>query len=471
MFDALFPALVIVRREVRDQFRDWRIIFPIIGLTLVFPFIMNWTAREMLDFTSRYGATVISDRLVPFLLMIVGFFPISVSLVIALESFVGEKERASIEPLLNTPLHDWQLYLGKLVSSTVPPLISSYLGMLVYLVGLVINRVALPEAEIMLQIFILTTVQAVMMVAGAVVVSTQATSVRAANLLSSFIVIPAAFLIQWESLVMFWGNQDTLWWVVLGIVVLTGLLVRVGLTHFRREELLGREIDVLKFRWAWGVFKRAFSGGAQNPWDWYRKVIPVTLKRLVLPAAVVTLLCLAGLFVGNSLVAKYPFLIPADRLKNAGDNLSGLMEVWPMFGVGSVGLVLWQNIRVLLLAMALGVFTFGVLGVFPLMATMAVTGYLIGILSANGIAVGLVAALLLPHGIFEIPAAILATAAVLRAGAVLAAPMAGKTIGEVWLGTLADWCKMMLGIIIPLLLIAAMVEMWVTPRIAMWVLR
>jgi len=462
--------MVIVRREVRDQFRDWRIIFPILGLTIVFPFIMNWTARQMLDFTSEYGATIIADRLVPFLLMVVGFFPISVSLVIALESFVGEKERASIEPLLNTPLQDWQLYLGKLVASTVPPLVSSYLGMAVYLTGLVLNQVPLPGADILLQIITLTTVQAVMMVAGAVVVSTQATSVRAANLLSSFIVIPAAFLIQWESLVMFWGNQATLWWVVLGIMILTVLLIRIGLAHLQREELLGREIDVLKFRWAWQVFLRSFTGGAGNPLVWYRRVLPPTIKRLLLPAILVTTFCLAGLLIGDSLVGQYPFLIPSERLENAGDSLGSLMEVWPMFGIGSVGMIWWQNIRVLLLALVLGVFTFGVVGVLPLMATMAVTGYLVGILGANGVALAPVLALLLPHGVIEIPAAILATAAVLRAGAVVAAPTPGKTIGEVWLSTLADWFQVMLGIIVPLLILAAMIEVWVTPRIAVWVL-
>jgi uncharacterized membrane protein SpoIIM required for sporulation/ABC-type transport system involved in multi-copper enzyme maturation permease subunit len=471
VFNALFPAMMIVRREVRDQFRDWRIIFPIVGLTLVFPFIMNWTAREMLGFTNQYGATIVGDRLVPFLLMVVGFFPISVSLVIALESFVGEKERASIEPLLNTPLHDWQLYLGKLISSTIPPLVSSYLGMTVYLSGLVINHVPLPAGGMMFQIVLLTTVQAIMMVAGAVVVSTQATSVRAANLLSSFIVIPAAFLIQWESLVMFWGNQNTLWWVFLGIFILTILLVRIGLAHFQREELLGREIDVLKIRWIWNEFRTAFTGKARNIFDWYRKVLPLTVKRLWLPAVFVTGICLAGVAIGFILVDKYPFLIPADRLKNAGASLGNLLEIWPMSGVGSVGLILWQNLRVLIIALILGLFTFGILGVLPLMATMAVTGYLIGVLIANGIGVAPIAALLLPHGVLEIPAAILATAAVLRAGAVLAAPSPGKTIGEVWLGTLADWCKVMLGIILPLLLVAAIIESWVTPRIALWVMR
>jgi len=33
----LQPALLITKREVRDQFRDWRVIFPIVGLTAFFP--------------------------------------------------------------------------------------------------------------------------------------------------------------------------------------------------------------------------------------------------------------------------------------------------------------------------------------------------------------------------------------------------------------------------------------------------
>ena len=109
-----------------------------------------------------------------------------------------------------------------------------------------------------LQLVALTTVQAVVMVAGAVIVSTQTTSVRASNLLASFIVIPSALLIQGESVVIFWGDYTTLWWVVFGMRIFSILLVRVGLAHFRREELLGREIDVLNFRWGWKVFYSKF---------------------------------------------------------------------------------------------------------------------------------------------------------------------------------------------------------------------
>lgn len=465
--DSLRPALLITYREVRDQLRDWRIIFPIIALTVIFPFLMNFTAQQALNFVEKYGANIIGERLIPFLLMVVGFFPISVSLVIALETFVGEKERGSIEPLLSTPLKDWQLYLGKLLAATVPPLFSSYLGMTVYLAGLAWSGVTLPPLSMLIQIFLLTTVQAVMMVAGAVVVSSQTTSVRAANLLASFIVIPSALLIQGEALLMFWGTHATLWWAVIGLAVLTGLLVRVGLAHFQREELLGREIDVLNLRWMWQTFRRAFVGGAKTPWEWYRKGIPAALRALNLPAWILVALAIIATIIGFNQVER--FLIPLDQagLGNLDQGLQSILEQIPIFSILPVAGFFWQNLRTLILSMLLGVFSFGVVGVLPTLASLAINGYLMGLLAHYGISPLLYTlAFVLPHGIVEIPAAIIASAAVLRMGAVLATPIQGKTIGEVMLETLAEWAKVMLGLVIPLLLIAAALEAWVTPRIA-----
>ena len=251
MLNSLQMALVVTRREVRDQLRDWRIIFPIVTLTLVFPYLMNFTARRAVNFVQRYDAPIVAERLIPFLLLVVGFFPISVSLVIALESFVGEKERHSIEPLLCSPLTDGQLYLGKLLAAMVPPLVASYLGILVYLIGVYTQIGWTPVPSLILQILLLTAVQAVLMVSGAIVVSSQTTSVRAANLLASFIIIPMAFLIQGEAIIMFWAQYSVLWWAILGQVLITGLLIRTGVAYFNREDMLGRELDTLNLGWAW----------------------------------------------------------------------------------------------------------------------------------------------------------------------------------------------------------------------------
>jgi uncharacterized membrane protein SpoIIM required for sporulation/ABC-type transport system involved in multi-copper enzyme maturation permease subunit len=472
MLDDIATALVITRREIRDQMRDWRIIFPVLGLTIFFPFLMNFTAGQMVNFVREYGGNILTERMVPFLLMIVGFFPISVSMVIALETFVGEKERGSIEPLLNTPLKDWQLYLGKLLSATVPPLFASYLGMAVYIVGLLITDIPLPVPGLLFQIIILTTVQAFMMVSGSVAVSSQATSVRAANLLASFIIIPSAFLIQGESVVMFWGDYSTLWWVVLGLLVLSILLVRVGLSHFAREELLGREIDVLNLRWIWFVFKTTFTGNARNVFTWYKTVIPDAVSRLLVPAVVVTALALFSAWYGYRLIFRLDLPLFTDEVQNITTRLEEMTAGWGSFPMEPLLLIFWQNTRVLLLALLLGAFSFGVLGVFPIMATMGLLGLIMGVMVQSGVsAEQFLFAFILPHGLIEIPAVILSTASILRAGAILAEPSPHKTIGEVWISSLAEWAKIMLGLVLPLLFIAAAVEAWLTPHLALYLLR
>ncbi|MDO8971987.1 MAG: hypothetical protein Q7U74_14935 [Saprospiraceae bacterium] len=42
----------------------------------------------------------------------------------------------------------------------------------------------------------------------------------------------------------------------------------------------------------------------------------------------------------------------------------------------------------------------------------------------------------------------------------MATPTPGKTVGDVWIIAIAEWTKIMLGIVIPLLLIVAAVEAW-----------
>ena len=224
-------VLTIVKREVRDQFRDWRITLPIIFLTAVFPFIIGYVSNQVVRFVQSYDADIVAENMVPFFLLVVGFFPVTVSLVIATESFVGEKERRSIEPLLASPLEDWELFIGKLISVMFPPLFGSFIGMFVYIFGVYLEFGFIPNIPLLILVTFLTITQASVMVSAAVVVSTQSTTVRSANLLTSFIVVPMAFLIQWEAITMFWGNYKDLWWVVLGLGILTLLFIKTLLYY------------------------------------------------------------------------------------------------------------------------------------------------------------------------------------------------------------------------------------------------
>ncbi len=475
MWSKLRPALIVTRREVRDQFRDWRIIAPIMVLTLFFPGLMNFAAQQVVNYVESYDVPLIGDRLIPFLFMVVGFFPISVSLVIALESFVGEKERRSIEPLLSSPLTDLQLYLGKLLAVMVPPLAASYLGISVYLIGVYRQIGWVPDPTLFIQIVVLTTVQALLMVSGAVVISTQATSTRSANLLASFIIVPMSMLLVGESMVMFWARYDVLWWAILGHILIAGLLVRTGIAYFNREELLGREMDTLNLKWGWHIFWDAFTGKAHSVVEWYCQEIPQTLKRLALPAVLVLLVLIAGAWIGAEQAKTFtlpPEAFDWSRLEDGfvQGGMEGL-EAIRFFSVDSIGMVWFHNLRAIALATLLGLFSFGVLGVLVLMLPFVLIGYFTATAAGMGLSpLVFLTAFVLPHGILEIPAIILAGGALLRLGATLSAPAEGRTISEALLYSLADWVRVMLALVLPMCLAAAGLEIFVPPQVAVWLL-
>jgi uncharacterized membrane protein SpoIIM required for sporulation len=465
------PVWIIFRREVRDQFRDWRITMPILLLTLIFPALMNFTARQAANFVAQYDAGLIAERLIPFLLMVVGFFPISISLVISLESFVGEKERGSIEPLLTSPLEDWQLYLGKLLAVTLPPLVAAYLGILVYLIGVNLNLGYLPEPHLVLVVMTLTMVQALVMVSGAVVISTQTTSVRAANLLASFIIIPVAFLIQGESVVMFWGNYAQLWWAVLGLIVVTVLLTRTGVAYFNREELLGRELDVLNFRQLWQTFWGAFKGQSTSLGGWYSGEVWPTLGRNARQIVILFLLFGAALALGALLAGRYPLPPEIIDLEHMNDNAYEAFQQIDFFGAQGILRIWFHNLRVLLGAFLLGVFTYGVLGILLTLLPFAIIGYLMAWFAAGGFpALPFFVAFVLPHGIVEIPAILISGALIYQMGAQLAGRTGQGTLMDGLVRSFADWLKVMVGVVAPMLLFSAVIEALLTPQVALWMI-
>ncbi|MCB8979150.1 MAG: stage II sporulation protein M [Ardenticatenaceae bacterium] len=464
-------AMVVARREIRDSFRDWRIIIPIFVLTLVFPALMNFTASRLLNFVADFGAEVIANQLIPFLLLVVGFFPMSFSLIIALETFVGEKERKSMEPLLSTPLSNGQLYAGKMLAALVPPLSASYLGMAVYMIGLTISVDWQPEFQLVAQTILLTTIQGIIMVAGAVVVSSQATSVRAANLLASFIIVPMAILIQAEAAALFWGNHDGLWWLLLGLTITAVVLMRMGLSLFNREELLGRDIDQIRLGWMVRQFWGYFSGKTQlgngrypNPLTWFKQTFAI-LPSLWLPIGALALSVVGAALVGIFMARQFPF---PDDLKtqlngqNMLTNLAGLevyLAALPLFIVG-------QNVRSVLLQTILGIFTLGVLGVLIFMMPWAIISFIaMQFYLAGASPTQFLLATVVPHAIVELPTLLLIGAAALRWQTVTFAPLSDRSLSEMFIIRGAEFWRILLGLGVPLLLLAALVEAYVTPQV------
>lgn len=493
-------AWLVTKRELRDQLRDWRVLAPMIVLTVFFPYLMTVAAQTAINYINQYGANLIAQQILPFLMLVVGFFPVTVSLVVALEAFVGEKERGTIEPLLASPLEDWQLYVGKLMAGTIIPLTVSYLDIGLYLFGLWRLGIEWPNAAFTIQTLALTAVQTVLMVSAAIVVSTQSTTVRSANLLASFIVIPVALLIQGESAMMFLGgtdntNNNLLWLAVAGVGIVSILIIRLGLVHFRRENLLGREIDMLNVNWVIQVFWKTFSGSDKAPalmrylaarlkifqnlvpenetlsladalsldldgWEtWYRVEIPKTLRKISgsfwITLAIGIAAMLATYFYIDSQLT--PDILP--RIKSVLNDNFSKTGLTPQY-------LLFNNLRAEIIISALGIFSFGVLGILAYIGNFAFIGGVLPLWKMLGISPLQVFVVgVLPHGIFELPSVVLISSAVLHAGLELVTPKEGRTIGEAFIISIADLLKIFVGVCIPLLIVAAMVEGWITPHI------
>ncbi len=469
-------ALIVTRREVRDSLRDWRIMVPIFILTLVFPLLANTLTRVFTSFFEDNGAQDLLPALLPLMPMVVGFFPVSISLVIALETFVGEKERRSLEPLLSTPLTNTELYLGKTFAAMLPPLLASYTGMVIYMGGLILGEQQWrPPLILVAQIVLLTTVQALVMVTGAVVVSSQTTSTRAANLLASFIIIPMSMLVMLEATIMVQPHRRyLLWFIMIGVLVTVILLVRMGVRIFNREELLGRTLDQLNLRWVGRTLWQGIRGpraGSFSLWRWYRGgVFPAV--RSLRSSLIVVLICLGAAFVGGW-IAAYHWTIPLDQFDSNDKTLLDNLRTWFDLGQDNPHLVimaLLQNTRVLLAATILGVFTFGVLALVLVAVPFGILGFVLGQVILAGLSPLPFILAVIPHGTLEVPAIVLAGAAALRLGSIVTRPPADMTAGEAWLMAAADVIKIGLGLVLPLLVLAAILEVSLTPRVVEFVL-
>ncbi len=465
-------ALGLTRREVRETMTDWRLLLPMGTLALLFPGIMVLGMHIGLPYVSQIDPTLAESKASLFGAIMSAFFPTSFSLIIALESFAGEKERNTLEALLATPISDSELFVGKFLAVMIPPILLCALGLSVYTLGaLFIVRIAVPPGFLVLA-FLLGVVQALTMVAAAVVVSSQTASVKAANLLASFIIIPVALVVQSEVMLMLAGYGHVLWLVLIEFALLTVALLRLGIRVFNREDILTREND--EFHWS-DVRAKVRTVWSQLPANAFAAAPPARFSLLRLfardipqlaglyrgPALMVAGTLLVGMAIGVGFANEHPLRLPGlDMTQMAGAVSStgdiGKLTPFDIFG---------HNLRTVALGGLLSVFSFGVAGLVIVVMTGGSIGFFAGQAALNGLDVPqFVLAFLAPHGVLELPALVVAGTLNLWMGMCLITLPKGHSLGDGLLVALVHWVKGA-ALFVPLLAVAAMLEIWVTPGV------
>jgi uncharacterized membrane protein SpoIIM required for sporulation len=431
-------AAIVARRDLRDATSELRLIAAMVALTLAIPIASASGVRALAIFG---GGTAVVDRLSLVGAFFVVFIPASFSLVLALESFVGERERTTLEVLLSTPLRESEIYAGKVVAVLAVSLTLCYGGLLIYCLVAFPGLGYFPLA-ILLALAFSTICQVAAMVAGAVIISLNARTMRAANVMASFIILPMSVVLQVEAALILIGRPELLWAFALMMALVAVVFLRMGFNGFSREALLARDIG-LRNPWRRAVNAINASYGNRPSFLrvlWMRRV-PIAIAATGLPVG-----ALAGYLAGATSA------IPASVVKPVVTSL-----VRSTGGGGAIDealLIFSHNVLAFLLVAALAILTAGLSGFLLTFFPGFILGFVAALTSWSFALSGIV-----PNGFVEIPAAIIAggLAVQIGAAAIHMDPRGGWTMRV--LAAVADYVRA-LRWLVPALALASVLEVF-----------
>lgn len=172
--------------------------------------------------------------------------PLMFSSVVGADSFVGERERKTMEALLYSPATDLELFLGKVLAAVIPAISLSWLTYLVYIIVVnvasfnLFGRIWFPLPTWWPLMFWLTPAFALLGISATVMISARVkTFMEAYQLTGSLVVLVLALVVGQATGVLFLGVGTvmivgTLVWIV------DGILIYLSVRNFKRSLLIAK---------------------------------------------------------------------------------------------------------------------------------------------------------------------------------------------------------------------------------------
>jgi ABC-2 type transport system permease protein len=169
--------------------------------------------------------------------------PIMIPVTIAAYSIVGEKTMRSLEPLLATPITTTELVVGKMIAAVGPAIAATWLAYILYVIG--INLLApasvasrLTEPLWLIAVFIVGPLLSLLSVCVAIMVSSRVTDPRVAEQLSGIVILPLILIIVGQSIGFIVLDQELIFLIGAGSILLDIVLVILAVRLFERETIL-----------------------------------------------------------------------------------------------------------------------------------------------------------------------------------------------------------------------------------------
>jgi ABC-type transport system involved in multi-copper enzyme maturation permease subunit len=267
-------ARLIAIRELKETLRDPNLVLPLVlmpcligvlaGISAFASFAQDSTAvgaavtnaaldqlpqaavQRLSNLPTNDRHATIETLLKAFSIPLFWIIPVALIPALAADSFVGERERSSLEPLLATPIGTGQLLLGKLAAAVIPAAIGTWLGVLVFWAVTLLSgstlypRVLLADGDWLFSLLVVTPLVALFTAGVAALISTRVSGYRVAYQLNGLIVLPVVLLLLPITAFLFLVTGAALAYVAALFAVLDIAIVVWANKFFDRERLLSR---------------------------------------------------------------------------------------------------------------------------------------------------------------------------------------------------------------------------------------
>ena len=277
---------LIAQRELREIVRDHNLLIPLLMLPCLMGILTGATALSSAQGPASVGVfvtTAVLDQLpdaaqrrlaaaaaqaepaqpgapglpsIPFEQLTVGtllkalslplFWIVAVALTpaVAADSFVGEKERDTIEPLLATPVRDQELFAGKLLTAVIPAVLGTWLGTAIFAALVAVSHspyypaFVLGDRDWLFSSLVIAPLVALLAAGVGALISTRVSSYRVAYQLNGLIALPVILVLIPQAALLFLITPRAWVYVAALLAVIDVLLLAWGLRNFDRERLV-----------------------------------------------------------------------------------------------------------------------------------------------------------------------------------------------------------------------------------------
>lgn len=205
------------------------------------PEVYSAMCPEGLKGSECFQVYIVSQFMLMFMIL-----PVAIPATIASYSIVGEKVNKSLEPLLATPITTVELLTAKSLAAVVPAIVATWAGFALYALGarlLIASDLVyatLLDVRWLIAILVVGPLLALLAVSFSMMISSRVTDPRAAEQISSLMIIPVLLVFFGQLAGLFFLNRQLILVAAILLVFVDALLLYLAVRVFQREVILTR---------------------------------------------------------------------------------------------------------------------------------------------------------------------------------------------------------------------------------------